>query len=335
MGVERGLRDGEPFRSWPRPRMSHSAAVSRPPSVSHPATDARASEAVTTFEELRPRLVGIAYGLLGSVAEAEDAVQEAWVRLQRSDVDGIDDLAGWLVTTTSRIALDVLRSARSRRESYVGPWLPEPVETAPDPTDVASLAESLSWAMLVVLETLSPAERAAFVLHDVFGLAFPEIAAALGRSPAACRKLASRAREHIEHRKPRFEVDPRAHRDVVEAFADALGTGDLDVLLRLLDPEAVLIADGGGIVSAAPRPIHGGEAIARFFAEIARKFPNRPVARATVVNGSPALLQVEGGRLVGVMALGIVDGRIATIDAVRNPNKLRGLRPIGAANDEG
>lgn len=302
--------------------------------MTHPAAAARATEAAGTFEELRPRLVGIAYGMLGSVAEAEDAVQEAWVRLQRSDLEGIGDLAGWLVTTTSRIALDVLRSARSRREAYVGPWLPEPVETAPNPTDVAELADSLSWAMLVVLETLTPAERVAFVLHDVFGLGFSEVARALGRSAVACRKLASRAREHIEQRKPRFDVDPLAHREVVTAFADALGTGDLDGLLRLLDPEAVLTADGGGIVSAAPQPIHGGAAIAEFFAAIARRRSHRFVAEATVVNGSPALLQLEEGRLVGVMALGIVDGRIATIDAVRNPNKLRGLRPVGATDEE-
>ena len=316
--------------------MSHSAPVPRPASVSHPATAAaQATEVAATFEELRPRLVGIAYGMLGSVAEAEDVVQDAWLRLQRTDLAPIDDLAGWLVTTTSRLALDVLRSARSRRETYVGPWLPEPVETAPDPTDVAALAESLSWAMLVVLETLTPAERAAFVLHDVFGLAFPEIAAALGRTPAACRKLASRAREHIEERKPRFDVDPHAHHEVVTAFADALGTGDLHALLRLLDPAAVLTADGGGIVSAVPQPLHGAEAIAQFFAAIARNHPNRPVARVTIVNGSPALVHFEGGRLVTVMALGIVDGRIATIDAVRNPSKFRGLRPIGATDPEG
>ncbi|KPC75334.1 siderophore-interacting protein, partial [Thermoactinomyces vulgaris] len=133
---------------------------------------------------MRPRLFGVAYGLLGSVAEAEDVVQDAWIRLQRTDVDEIEDLTGWLVTTTSRLALDVLRAARTRREAYVGPWLPEPVETAPDPADSVSLADSMSWAMLVVLETLSPAERAAFVLHDVFGLSFDEVGTALGRTPA-------------------------------------------------------------------------------------------------------------------------------------------------------
>lgn len=195
-----------------------------------------------TFDALRPRLVGVAYGLLGSVTEAEDVVQDAWIRLQRTDYEEIDDLTGWLVTTTSRLALDVLRSARHRREAYVGPWLPEPVETAPDPADSVTLAESVSWAMMVVLETLSPAERTAFVLHDLFGLSFDEIATALGRSPAGCRKLASRARAHIDSRTPRFDVDPTTHHEVVEAFADAATTGDLEGLLQILDPSAVLTA---------------------------------------------------------------------------------------------
>jgi RNA polymerase sigma-70 factor (ECF subfamily) len=277
-----------------------------------------------TFQRLRPRLIGVAYGLLGSVAEAEDVVQDAWIRLQRSDIDVIDDLEGWLVTTASRLALDVLRSARRRRESYVGPWLPEPVETAPDPADAVSLADSMSWAMMIVLETLTPAERAAFVLHDVFGLPFTEIGAALGRNPAAVRKLAARAREHVDARKPRFDVDPTAHRRVVDAFADAALSGNLADLLHLLDPDAVLTADGGGVVSAAGAPIAGAEAIAAFLASVAN--PATRTMRATVVNGNPALLMFTGGVLDGVTALGIVGGRVRTIDIVRNPDKMRGLR---------
>src|SRR4051794_32884052 len=214
-------------------------------------TDARSAEdAAAAFETLRPRLIGVGYGLLGTLAEAEDAVQEAWIRLQRSDLEVIRDLTGWLVTTTSRIALDMMRSARVRREQYVGPWLPEPVETAPDPADRVTLADSVSWAMLVVLETLSPAERAAFVLHDVFGLPFDEIGQALGRAPAACRKLASRAREHVEQRQPRFDVDPEAHREVVDAFVRATSSGDLDGLMGVLAPDAVFTADGGGVARA-------------------------------------------------------------------------------------
>lgn len=282
------------------------------------------------FTALRPRLVGVAYGLLGSVAEAEDVVQDAWIRLQRSDIHAIQDLTGWLVTTTSRLALDVLRSARTRREAYVGPWLPEPVETAPDPADTVSLADAMSWAMLVVLETLSPAERTAFVLHDVFGLTFDEVAAALGRSAAACRKLASRAREHVEERRPRFDVDPQAHRAVVEAFATAAGTGDLDGLLELLDPEAVMISDGGGIVTAARKPIHGADKIARFLAGVHDKTPERAF-RFTLINGSAALLAVTRGQVDGVIALGVEDGRVARIDYVRNPHKFHGLHTTRAA----
>ncbi|MFD0559115.1 RNA polymerase sigma-70 factor (ECF subfamily) [Stackebrandtia endophytica] len=282
-------------------------------------------EAAVAFEALRPRLLGVAYGLLSSVAEAEDVVQEAWIRLQRTQLDAIEDLTGWLVTTTSRIALDVLRSARARRETYVGPWLPEPVETSPDPADSVGFADSMSWAMLVVLETLAPAERAAFVLHDVFGLSFNEVGSALGRNPAACRKLASRARKHIEDRKPRFDVDPAEHRATVNAFARAAVSGDLSGLLRLLAPDAVLTADGGGVAVAARRPIIGAERIASFLA-MTTSGEKGLSTQTTVVNGTPAVLVYEAGKVITVMSLYIHDGLIVTIDAVRNPNKFHGLR---------
>ncbi|WP_112137419.1 RNA polymerase sigma factor SigJ [Glycomyces dulcitolivorans] len=287
-----------------------------------------ADRALAQYEELRPRLVGVAYGLLGSVAEAEDVVQDAWLRLQRTDIDAIEDLTGWLVTTTSRLALDVLRSARVRRETYVGPWLPEPVATAPDPADAVGLADSLSWAMLVVLETLSPAERAAFVLHDVFGLTFDEVATALGRTPASCRKLASRAREHVETRKPRFDVDPEEHRHVVEAFSRAVVSGDVDSLTALLDPAAVLTSDGGGIVRAARNPIRGAEKVARFLAGVTAMYVDFE-HRVTSVNGGPALLTVVGGEVGGITILGIAeDGRIVAVDMVRNPDKLTGIHEV-------
>jgi RNA polymerase sigma-70 factor (ECF subfamily) len=292
-------------------------------------TTLTAEEAAAAFAELRPRLVGVAYGLLGSLAEAEDVVQEAWIRLHGSDLAAIRDLGGWLVTTTSRIAVDVLRSARARRETYVGPWLPEPVETAPDPADTLGLADTVSWAMLVVLETLSPAERAAFVLHDVFGLSFPDVGEALGRAPAACRKLASRAREHVEARQPRFDVDPAAHRDVVTAFGRAATSGDLQGLLGLLAPDAVLTSDGGGVVRALPRPVHGAQAIAAFLAGLGTDRLGLTV-RPSAVNGSPALLLFEDGQLTTVLALGIRDGRISTLDAIRNPQKFHGLRSLSA-----
>ena len=289
-----------------------------------------AEDAAAVFEELRPRLVGVAYSLIGSLAEAEDAVQEAWIRLQRSDRDEIRDLTGWLVTTTSRIALDVLGSARSRRETYVGPWLPEPVETAPDPADSVGLADQLSWAMLVVLETLSPAERATFVLHDVFGMSFPEVGQVLGRAPAACRKLASRAREHVEARQPRFDVDPAAHREVVAAFGRATASGDIDGLLSLLAPDAVLTSDGGGVVRALTRPVHGAAEITAFLASVAGR--TAVDARPGAVNGSPALLIFEEGRLSSVFVLGIRGGRISTVDAIRNPHKFHGLRTLTAGD---
>lgn len=284
-----------------------------------------AAELAAEFEELRPRLVGVAYGLLGTLGEAEDAVQEAWIRLQRSDLEAIHDITGWLVTATSRIALDMLRSARVRHEVYIGPWLPEPVETAPDPADSVSLVDAVSWAMLVVLETLSPAERAAFVLHDVFGLSFDEIAQALGRTPPACRKLASRARNHVAERQPRFDTDPQAHREVVDAFGRATASGDLDGLLRLLDPDAVLTSDGGGVAEALPRPIHGAPEIAQFLAGVGAREPGLAM-RSSTVNGTPALLIFQQGQIGSVLALGIRDGRITTIDAIRNPHKFHGLR---------
>ena len=302
---------------------SHSSAVRRPLDMSDPGgTRLAAAE----FEELRPRLVGVAYALLGTLAEAEDAVQEAWIRLQRSDLEAIHDLTGWLIATTSRIALDMLRSARVRREAYVGPWLPEPIETAPDPADSVTLADAVSWAMLVVLETLSPAERAAFVLHDVFGMTFEEIGRALGRTPAACRKLASRARGHVEERQPRFDVDPRLHREVVDAFGRATASGDLDGLLSLLDPNAVLTSDGGGVARALPRPIHGALEIAEFLAGIGARQPGLAM-RSSTVNGTPALLIFQQGQVGSVLALGIRDGRVVTIDAIRNPHKFNGMRP--------
>ncbi|PRY60822.1 sigma-70 family RNA polymerase sigma factor [Glycomyces artemisiae] len=287
----------------------------------------RPESAAAIFQELRPRLVGVAYGLLGSVSEAEDVVQDAWMRLQRTDADAIDDLTGWLVTTTSRLALDVLRSARVRREAYVGPWLPEPVETAPDPADSVSLADSLSWAMLVVLETLSPAERAAFVLHDVFGLTFDEVAETLGRTPAGCRKLASRAREHVERRQPRFDVDPDEHRHVVEAFSRAVTSGDIEGLTALLDPDAVLTSDGGGVVRAARNPVRGADKIARFLTGVTLRYDDFH-HRVTTVNGGPALLTVVGGEVGGITLLGIADGRIVAVDMVRNPDKLTGIHEV-------
>ncbi|MEU7689486.1 RNA polymerase sigma factor SigJ [Microbispora hainanensis] len=285
------------------------------------------TETQATFEEtflaMRPRLLGVAYGLLGSLDEAEDVVQDAWLRLRSAEAAGGDeirDVTGWLVVTVSRLALDVLRSARHRREEYVGPWLPEPVIAQPDPAERVTLDESMSMAMLVVLESLSPAERTAFVLHDVFGLTFAEVGEAVGRSPAACRQLAARARAHVASRAPRFDVDPSEHRRVVDAFARACLGDDIDALVALLDPDVVLRSDGGGRVRAGRRPVSGAAKVARLLSGIGRfgRFELVPA----VVNGWPGLLRYRDGRLVTVIGLTVAGGRITAVDMVLNPEKL-------------
>ncbi|WP_329084276.1 MULTISPECIES: RNA polymerase sigma factor SigJ [unclassified Streptosporangium] len=297
--------------------------MSRPPYVN--GDEALAAE----FGAIRPRLVGVAYGLLGSVDEAEDVVQDAWFRLGRAERSEIGDVTGWLVVTVSRLALDVLRSARVRREEYVGPWLPEPVVGGGDPADRVTLDESMSMAMLVVLESLSPAERTSFVLHDVFGLPFGEVARAVGRSAAACRQLAARARGHVAARAPRFEVDETEHRRVVEAFARVIrggdGDGDIGALTALLDPDVVLRSDGGGVVGAARRPIHGSARVARFLLGIARKIGHADRLTVTTVNGRAGLLRTPEGGLA-VYGLTVSEGRITGIDIMRNPEKLRSVR---------
>jgi len=303
--------------------MSQTWDMSRPPYVN--GDEALAAE----FGAIRPRLVGVAYGLLGSVDEAEDVVQDAWFRLGRAERSEIGDVTGWLVVTVSRLALDVLRSARVRREEYVGPWLPEPVVGGNDPADRVTLDESMSMAMLVVLESLSPAERTAFVLHDVFGLPFGEVARVVGRSAAACRQLAARARGHVAARAPRFEVDETEHRRVVEAFARVVrggdGDGDIDALMALLDPGVVLRSDGGGVVRAARRPVHGSERVARFLLGVARRIGNADRLAVITVNGRAGLLRASEGGL-SVYGLTVSEGRITGIDIMRNPEKLRSVR---------
>ncbi|GAA4888757.1 RNA polymerase sigma factor SigJ [Streptomonospora salina] len=293
------------------------------------------------FRALRPRLLSVAYSLLGSMEEAEDTVQEAWLRLDRTrsrgEHDEIRDTAAWLVTTVSRLALDTLRSARRRREEYVGEWLPEPVVGHPlavggpaaaghgggDPADRVTLDESMSMAMLVVLESLSPAERTSFVLHDVFGLAFDEVGRAVGRTPAACRQLAARARKHVQAQAPRFDVDDGEHRRIVDAFRAAVQGGDLDGLVALLDPDVVLRSDGGGIVRSARRPIRGSRKVARFLLGAASRFGAHRALRPAEVNGRPGLVGICGGRTEQVVAFAVSGGRIGRIHAVMNPQKLK------------
>jgi RNA polymerase sigma-70 factor, ECF subfamily len=288
----------------------------------------RGTNLAAEFEALRPQLTRVAYGMLGSLAEAEDIVQEAWLRLGRADRAEIDDLRAWLTTVVGRLALDALGSARARRESYVGEWLPEPLVEEygeEDPT----LDEAVSTALLVVLERLSPAERTAFLLHDVFDLPFERVAAIVGRSPSAVRQLASRARAHVEAGKPRFPADPEDELRIVGAFALAWQEGDHGALLALLDPEATLRADGGGIVSAAGKPLRGAERVARALAALARsahKQDREVTGRLARVNGAPGLVLVEAGA-TSVVSLTIDAGKVIAVDIVRNPEKLRGVGP--------
>ena len=274
------------------------------------------------FEAHRGRLLRVAYATVGSVPEAEDCVQEAWLRLQAQDPASIRDLGAWLTTTVSRLAYDTLGSARARRERYVGPWLPEPLvaDLDDDPAQRVTLDESVSMALLVVLERLSPAERTAFLLHDVFGLAFEEVAGVVGRTPAAVRQLASRARRHVEDGRPRFPPTLAQQQRLVAAFADACGGGDMERLVALLDPDVVWRSDGGGKVSAARPATPGARNVARWLIALARRPPRS--LRMAMVNGAPGLVMRDGDGVLTVIAFTIDAGRITAMDVMRNPDKL-------------
>jgi RNA polymerase sigma-70 factor (ECF subfamily) len=278
------------------------------------------TDLAAAFEEQRPYLRRLAYGTLGSLAEADDVVQDAWLRLQRTDAKQIRDLRAWLTTTVARLALDALKAARRRREEYVGEWLPEPI-VENDPAERVSLDESVTTALLLVLERLSPAERTAFVLHDVFGVPFDEVGEIVGRAPASVRQLASRARRHVKAGTPRYPASCAEQREVVAAFAAAAQAGDLPALLRVLDPQVTWRADGGGKVIAARYPLHGAERVARVAAKVAGK--TWAGARLVFVNGLPGLLVDDGGEAPAVISFTLERGRIVAIDIVRNPDKLR------------
>jgi RNA polymerase sigma factor (sigma-70 family) len=287
----------------------------------------------------RRHLLALGYRMLGTVAEAEDAVQETyarWYRLTPEEREAIASPRAWLTRVASRVCLDVLGSARVRRESYVGPWLPEPVPssafgagaigalsgatTPGDPLDRVTLDESVSTALLVVLEAMTPAERVAFVLHDVFALPFDEIAGIVGRSPAACRQLATSARRRVGERRDR--AVPRAEHDrVVQAFGAAAAGGDLAALVSVLDPTVVLTTDGGGVVSAARRPVHGAENVARFLLGLAEKYPDALIRPCETTDGLGFEVRQEGV-VTGVLTLSVREGRVADIRMMRNPQKL-------------
>ena len=272
------------------------------------------------WESHRPAVFGAAYRILGSVAEAEDVTQEVWLRAAAADLSEVRDLRAWLVTVAARTSYNVLKSARVRRESYVGPWLPEPLPTGPDAAAQVVMDESASTAMLVVMETLSPAERVALVLHDVFDFPFGRIAEVLGSTPAASRKLASRARARIAA----VEERPRASRAeterVLKAFKAAADAGDMAGLIELLDPDAVYVADGGGKARAALRPVRGAEAIARLAVrQIEVRRPDR--SEIIEVNGLPAVATYLGGELIWLDTVEIAQGRIAVFRRLANPEK--------------
>jgi RNA polymerase sigma-70 factor (ECF subfamily) len=286
------------------------------------------------FEHLRPLMFAIAYRILGSVSEAEDAVQETWLRYEAAPTQPRSAKA-FLSAVVTRISIDVLRSARVRREEYVGPWFPEPLLTDPyeDPERSAELADSVSMAALLLLERLSPVERAVFVLREVFGFGFPEVASAVGRSEAACRQLAVRARRHMDAGRPRFEADRREREELGERFLDVFREGDVDALRELLAADVQMVGDGGGKAPQFAKAIIGADNVARVLAAI---IP--PLVRTGVVvephdlNGQPgAIFRDRGGQVLNTLTLDILDGQIQTIRTVINPDKLGHLGPVADA----
>ncbi|MEV2213469.1 RNA polymerase sigma-70 factor [Streptomyces sp. NPDC050997] len=281
--------------------------------------------ATETFVAHRNLLFTVAYEMLGSAADAEDVLQETWLRWVKVDLEQVRDQRAYLVRITTRQSLNRLRTMSRRKEAYVGPWLPEPLLTAPDVAEDVELAESVSMALMLVLETLSPTERAVFVLREAFDVSYDEIAAAVDKSPAAVRQIAHRARRHVEARRPREVVSASETRAALEAFRRVLETGDPQGLLDVLAPEVVLMGDGGGIKQAALRPITGADKVARLLIGGLGK-NKRPVTVApTVVNGNPALLVRLDGEIDGVMAIRLEDARITGLYYVRNPEKLSRL----------
>jgi RNA polymerase sigma-70 factor (ECF subfamily) len=286
--------------------------------------------ATEVFEEHRPVLTGVAYRMLGRVADAEDVVQEAWLRWSGADRTEVREPRAYLVRIVTRLAVDRLRQVRSRNEAYVGPWLPEPYvtdfgDTAPDTAERAVLADSVSLAVLVVLESLSPLERAVFVLREAFGYPYADIATVLDRSEPAVRQLAGRARKHVEERRPRYEVDPAERRDLTERFLAAADGGDLEGLMSLLAPDVRLIGDSGGLSKAPLRVIETADKVGRFLYAVAQQGIPDPSYRLLELNGGAALLVLSGDKPDSAVQLDVVDGRIRCVYIVRNPEKLVSL----------
>ncbi len=280
---------------------------------------AQAFDASESFEPHRPRLTRVAYRMLGSVADAEDVVQEAFIRWHDADRAIVASAEAWLVRTVTRLCLDVLKSARRRRETYIGPWLPEPVvEPETDPV------EDVTLPLLLALERLSPLERAAFLLHDVFGMEFDEVSGAIGRDPAACRQLASRARQHVHDARPRFTLDQHHGMELAKAFFAAAQTGDLGTLKSMLTQDITFTADGGGKRTAGPAPVVGFDAVLTLLERLSGLFRTRPskLVRFGWINGLPGYVTEEADGVLQTTALEIVDGQVAGVYVMRNPDKL-------------
>lgn len=278
------------------------------------------------FVTHRGLLFTVAYELLGSAADAEDVLQESWLRWSNVDHAEVRDPRAYLVRIVTRQALNQLRTVSRRREEYVGEWLPEPLLTSPDVADDVELAESVSIAMLTVLETLMPTERAVFVLREVFDVPYDEIAEAVGKTPAAVRQIAHRAKDHVAARRPRVQVDPTEQEQVIERFLAAFNTGDLQGLMDVLAPDVVAVADGGGKVrGAARRPVVGAERLVAYILGGLAKFGVHPVATLAWVNGAPGARVEVDGKLAGVVSMTVEDGRITRIFSVANPEKLERL----------
>ncbi|MEV5830742.1 RNA polymerase sigma-70 factor [Spirillospora sp. NPDC052242] len=289
-------------------------------SETHP--DEPMDPATEAFVAHRNLLFTVAYEMLGSAADAEDVLQEAWLRWADVDFDAVREPRAYLVRVVTRQALVRLRTLRRRKESYIGPWLPEPLLTSPDVAEDVELADSISMAMMLVLETLGPTERAVFVLREVFDLGYDEIAEAVGKSPAAVRQIAHRARAHVAARRPRTDVSPAEGRAAIDAFRRALETGDLQSLVDMLAPDVVLLGDGGGVRQAVVRPIVGADKVGRLLAVGVPRFKGDLAVEPVQVNGRPALLVRIDGEIDSVVAMRIDDDLITGLYVVRNPEKL-------------
>ncbi|WP_405876296.1 MULTISPECIES: RNA polymerase sigma-70 factor [unclassified Streptomyces] len=282
--------------------------------VTDPATEA--------FVAHRDLLFTVAYEMLGSAADAEDVLQEAWLRWVKVDLEQVQDQRAYLVRITTRQALNRLRTLKRRKEAYVGPWLPEPLLTAPDVAEDVELSENLSLALMFILETLSPTERAVFVLREVFDIGYDDIAAAIDKSPAAARQISYRARRHVDARRPRTSVSPEETRAALNSFQSALETGDLQGLLDVLAPDVVFVSDGGGFRLAALRPVVGADKVLRYMAGSVDKAGGTFTSESTTVNGNPGLLLRVDGVIDGVLAFHVENARVTGLYYVRNPEKL-------------